>query len=708
MTLHTVRTVSELLNLSKSIEETAWRVQRFCPPPTNTRQLLEPELAYQLRDRIQVIDALVIPTLPHSIILGVDFWKRMEVVPNLHAGEWNFCSDISVQSAEVAGIQDNSSLTPEQRALLDSVVNEAFDKMGDRVGRTHLVEHVIRTDSPPIKQRYYPLSPTLQQVVNQELDEMLEKGVVEPSTSPWSSPVVMSGLLVDPDKVQAILDLQPPKNVTEVRRIVGLVSWYRRYIPSFSTVVAPLTRLTQKGQPFAWDSACDAALDHLKQTLVSAPILTCPDFSLPFFVETDASDYGLGAVLTQKQNGEDKVICYLSRSLTKSERKYTRVTPRYEQLTDEHEQWKEVVPKERRTSVIKDHHDPPLSGHLGTFKTHARVAAKYYWPKMKADVARYVTRCTACLRTKPEQRKPAGQMLSNAPSITRPWQVLSVDLVGPLPRSGPGHKYILSVLDLFSKFVMLFPLRTATAAAIRRYLEEQVFLVFGVPSRIITDNGSNFTSHCITELCKKYDVEHRRTANYHAQANPVERTHRVIKTALTAYVADNQRKWDTLLPQVAAAIRSAKHETTQLTPNFIVFGREVALSGKDHHQSPDDFQPVVRHEALKEVFRDVQRRLKRAYELRKHTYNLRHRPDVFRLNQQVWKRAYNQSDAVKGITSGLCPKFEGPFRIGNVVSPWAYELIDATGRNRGVWAAKDLKAHPPDSDDDEAGESDSD
>nr|CAI5854858.1 unnamed protein product [Callosobruchus analis] len=231
MTLHTVRTVSELLNLSKSIEETAWRVQRFCPPPTNTRQLLEPELAYQehrgaglhlshargdqrpylsidifglnflclldsgatrtviggpgwqrledvctlkpstldhctvangqkcqvlgtvslpfqLRDRIQVIDALVIPTLPHSIILGVDFWKRMEVVPNLHAGEWNFCSDISVQSAEVAGIQDNSSLTPEQRALLDSVVNEAFDKMGDRVGRTHLVEHVIRTDSP--------------------------------------------------------------------------------------------------------------------------------------------------------------------------------------------------------------------------------------------------------------------------------------------------------------------------------------------------------------------------------------------------------------------------------------------------------------------------------------------------------------------------------------------------------------------------------
>nr|CAI5825571.1 unnamed protein product [Callosobruchus analis] len=113
-------------------------------------------LPFQLRDRIQVIDALVIPTLPHSIILGVDFWKRMEVVPNLHAGEWNFCSDISVQSAEVAGIQDNSSLTPEQRALLNSVVNEAFDKMGDRVGRTHLVEHVIRTDSPPIKQRYTP------------------------------------------------------------------------------------------------------------------------------------------------------------------------------------------------------------------------------------------------------------------------------------------------------------------------------------------------------------------------------------------------------------------------------------------------------------------------------------------------------------------------------------------------------------------------
>lgn len=129
--------------------------------------------------------------------------------------------------------------------------------------------------------------------------------------------------MVDPQNVEAIVQIPPPSTVTEVRRIVGLASWYRRFIPNFSTVVAPLTDLTRKNRKFEWTPTYQQALDTVKGHLISAPVLSCPNFDLPFTIQTDASDYGLGAVLTQVQDGDEKAICYLSRSLTKNERKYT-------------------------------------------------------------------------------------------------------------------------------------------------------------------------------------------------------------------------------------------------------------------------------------------------------------------------------------------------------------------------------------------------
>lgn len=79
-----------------------------------------------------------------------------------------------------------------------------------------------------------------------------------------------SGLLVDPAKVEAILQIPPPKNVTEVRRVIGLASWHRRFVPNFSTIIAPLTDMTWKNKPFQWDSSCDNALTTIKEPLVTA------------------------------------------------------------------------------------------------------------------------------------------------------------------------------------------------------------------------------------------------------------------------------------------------------------------------------------------------------------------------------------------------------------------------------------------------------
>ncbi|KAJ8926714.1 hypothetical protein NQ314_020894 [Rhamnusium bicolor] len=104
----------------------------------------------------------------------------------------------------------------------------------------------------------------------------------------------------------------------------------------------------------------------------------------------------------------------------------------------------------------------------------------------------------------------------------------------------------------------------------------------------------------------------------------------------------------------------------------------------------------ARSEALQDVFKDVRDRLKAAYERSRKYYNLRHRDEQFQLRQKVWRRNYVISDASKNFTAKLAPKFTGPLTVIDILSPWSYRLADNTGKDCGVWHARDLKSHPPD------------
>jgi len=123
---------------------------------------------------------------------------------------------------------------------------------------------------------------------------------------------------VDPSKVEAVLKWERPKSATEIRSFVGLAGYYRRFIEGFSRIVAPLTQLTRKDQPFAWTDRCENSFQELKQKLTSAPVLVIPDTSRPFEVYCDASHQGLGCVLMQ----ERKVVAYASRQLKSHEKNY--------------------------------------------------------------------------------------------------------------------------------------------------------------------------------------------------------------------------------------------------------------------------------------------------------------------------------------------------------------------------------------------------
>ena len=134
--------------------------------------------------------------------------------------------------------------------------------------------------------------------------------------------VSREGVATDPAKTEKVAAWPCPTSVTEVQQFLGLASYYRRFIRNFAEIAKPLHRLTEKAQGFQWTNQCDDAFRELKQRLTSAPILAFPDFSQPFILDTDASQTGIGAVLSQVQEGQERVVAYASRTLSKAERRY--------------------------------------------------------------------------------------------------------------------------------------------------------------------------------------------------------------------------------------------------------------------------------------------------------------------------------------------------------------------------------------------------
>jgi len=130
------------------------------------------------------------------------------------------------------------------------------------------------------------------------------------------------GIQTDPAKISAVADWPTPTTVRKIRQFIGMASWYRRFVKDFSKTSTPLTRLTGKNARWQWGEAEERAFQQLKTALTTAPVLACLDFSRQFILQTDASNLGLGAILTQNSEGE-RVIAYTSRTLNSAEKNYS-------------------------------------------------------------------------------------------------------------------------------------------------------------------------------------------------------------------------------------------------------------------------------------------------------------------------------------------------------------------------------------------------
>ncbi|XP_047504216.1 uncharacterized protein LOC125049138 [Pieris napi] len=373
------------------------------------------------------------------------------------------------------------------------------------------------------------------------------------------------------------------------------------------------------------------------------------------------------------------------------------------QYPDKSNDWKLYIPEILRSTILKRCHNDVKAGHLGIRKTVFRVKQYYYWPNILGDVKRHVGQCEICAKFKVSQRLPFGHM-GHQRHVNRPWQIISLDLMGPFPRSKSGNTMLLVITCFFSKFVLLFPLRSGKADKICSIVESQ-FLLFGVPQVIISDNGKQFESKLFKELVNSYGSQIWYTPNYHPQSNPTERVNRVIGTMISSFInTKKHNEWDLHLQSFAHAVRTSVHETTGYTPSFLFFGRETAIPPKVTSMSHDAVNMfdiplsfnakefLVGNKKLFSIYEKVEQKMKDAHKKSTCYYNLKRREAKFNVGDTVWKRNKFLSNAGKKFMAKLAPKFDKAIIVERLSSN-VFRLNSWYGKPLGVWHAKDLKPY---------------
>jgi len=653
------------------------------------------------------------------------------------------------------------------------------------------------------------------------------------------------GVKTDPEKVTAVREWPRPQTVHELRSFLGLCSYYRRFVKNFSAIARPLHRLTEAKRPFVWTDDCEKAFKCLKELLTSTPILAYPRPDKQFILDTDASNDGIGAVLSQNTDGNEHVIAYFSKNLGKPDRNYcvTRkellaivkavehfhhylygkrfvlrtdhaslkwllsfrepegqvarwiqrlqeydfeirhrkggshgnadalsrrpcpanckhcvraeenfgrdgnvrtlrssvltpdpwspeglqksqwedqdirpilekkinlearpswqeiascspTTKRYWALWDSLHlrdgvlyrkfesdngkvlRWQLFLPKRRVEDVLKEVHNSPSGGHFGVMKTLGRIRERFFWDRLRQDVERWCKECQACGARKGPKLKTKGRLQKY--NVGAPFERIAMDILGPLPRTIKGNRYILVIMDYFTKWPEAIPIPDQEASTVAEELVQNWVSRFGVPMILHTDQGTNFNSALFGELCRLLRIQKTRTTALHPQSDGmVERFNRTLLNHLSIFVSKNQTDWDMHLPMLLLAYRSAVHEAIKLSPSEMMFGRSLRLPcdllfgrPSDTPSSPEQYVRDL-ESRLESVHQFARERINLVSDRMKARYDIRSTDRCFKEGDLVW--LYNPKRR-RGLSPKLQPNWEGPYTVITKLSDVVYRI----------------------------------
>lgn len=359
----------------------------------------------------------------------------------------------------------------------------------------------------------------------------------------------------------------------------------------------------------------------------------------------------------------------------------------------ESEDWKLCVPRALINQIFLENHVNTTAGHAGTNKTIHRITSKYFWPGMYRDIKRCIANCESCILYKANQVGPAGY--AHSTQTNEPWEVITIDFIGPLPRSKKGHTMLLVFHDKHTKWSEFSPLRAATSVSLINSFRERIISRFGCPKIVITDNGSQFISTKFKQFLASNGIRQQFTPPYTPQCNPTERVNRVIKTIMAQY-AVKHKNWDEYLPELQMAYNTSIHEATQFSPAFLNYGRilrhpkntyDEVLDGKKLHTQSDEDR--IRN--LKDIRELVKNILSKTKKDQQRHYNLRRRNWAPQIGDKIYIKNHVLSSAENKFNAKLAPKFKGPYRVEGFLSPTIIEIRNLETNKKSTSHIQDIK-----------------
>lgn len=330
-----------------------------------------------------------------------------------------------------------------------------------------------------------------------------------------------------------------------------------------------------------------------------------------------------------------------------------------------------VVPKALRQQALQMAHCPPLAAHPGTYRTYVNLRNMFYFPNMLKHVKAYVQTCLQCQRRKGPMTRRAT--MHSMPHAHLPLEHVSADLID-LGGSSTGHRYVLSLIDLHSRFLQLIPLRRKDAESVTTAFMNHYVTLFGPPRTLQTDQGSEFINNLFREVCHMVQTRTTYTTAYHPQANgAIERSNRVVKDALASLVATRPSRWPDYLPQVRLAVNTALHRTTGEQPLYLMTGRHghfpVGLTNEMTHDTAGTYAEHLRQ--ARKVAVEASEKARQGWA---QNYNSKVRKQFNPTEGTlVLRRNYDRLSMGK---SGLRDRWIGPCRVVKRVGPVVFMVME--------------------------------
>ncbi|MCW4347301.1 MAG: RNase H-like domain-containing protein, partial [Candidatus Thiodiazotropha endolucinida] len=320
-----------------------------------------------------------------------------------------------------------------------------------------------------------------------------------------------------------------------------------------------------------------------------------------------------------------------------------------------------IPPECLKPSILESVHDH--SGHQGVERTYALLKKRCFWIGMQEDVKQWVNSCERCVVAKapiPTIRPPIKNLLAD-----RPLDIVAMDFT-LLEKASNGLENVLILSDVFTKYTVAVPTKDQKANTVAKTLVKEWFYKFGIPNRLHSDQGRNFESAVIKELCNIYGILKSRTTPYHPEGNgQVERFNRTMHNLLRTLSPDQKKRWPDHLSELVYVYNITPHSSTGLSPYFMMYGRNPKMP-LDHLLGQTTQEPPIEGWVV-----DHKNRLEHAFT---------HARAVLRKNAERRKKHYNEAAKAAPIPVGNTVLIKshptGRNKIQDLWSPVTYKVVD--------------------------------